>query len=214
MSAAREVTTAEVVSVNVGRPREFELKGKVFTSAIWKTPVTGRLEVRGVNIAGDDQADRAVHGGYDKAVYAYAREDYSWWSEQLDVLLELGTFGENLTISGVEANEALVGERWRVGDAVLEVTQPRLPCFKLGIRMGDQNFPHKFSQAARWGAYLAIVKEGDVGAGDRIELIHSPDHHVTVGLIARTYYQDHSRARELLAASSLPQGWREWAEKA
>jgi MOSC domain-containing protein YiiM len=203
----------EVISVNVGQPREFELNGRIFTSAIWKFAVAERLTVSGVNVEGDDQADRTVHGGYDKAVYVYAHEDYLWWADQLGFLPEPGMFGENLTVSGIEVNEAVIGERWRIGGTVLEVTQPRLPCFKLGVRMGDRGFPRRFIRAARWGAYLAIVEEGDIGAGDRITVTDRPDHRVSVDMIAHVYYHDHSRAEELLQAATLPIGWREWAEK-
>lgn len=211
--SAEVQNTGRIVSVNVGTPREFELKGKRLTSSIWKRPVEGRVRVWGVNIAGDDQADRSVHGGHDKAIYAYAVEDYMWWETHLGASLGPGTFGENLTVSSLDVNRALVGERWKVGTAVLEITQPRLPCFKLGIRMGEENFPHRFSQAARWGAYLAIIDEGEVGAGDVIETLSRPDHGITVTSLANVYYGDHSRASELLAAPSLPEGWRTWAEK-
>lgn len=211
--SAEVLNTGRIVSVNVGTPREFELKGKRLTSSIWKRPVEGRVGVRGVNIAGDDQADRSVHGGHDKAIYAYAVEDYMWWETRLGASLGPGTFGENLTVSSLDVNRALVGERWKVGTAVLEITQPRLPCFKLGMRMGEENFPHRFSQAARWGAYLAIIEEGKVGAGDVIEKLSRPDHDITVSSIANVYYGDHSRASDLLAAPSLPESWRTWAEK-
>lgn len=203
-----------VISVNVGQPREFELNGRSYTSAIWKSPVEGRRRLTGINVAGDDQADRTVHGGHDKAVYAYAQEDYSWWEGRLGYVPEPGTFGENLTVLGIDVNKRLVGERWRVGTALLEVTQPRLPCFKLGVRMDDPTFPRRFSSAARWGSYLAIVEEGDVGAGDVIEVVDRPAHGVTVGLVAYVYYHDHTRAHELLDADSLPHGWRTWAENA
>jgi MOSC domain-containing protein YiiM len=204
--------TAEVLSVNVGQPREFELKGKIQRSAIWKYPVTGRLAVKGVNIAGDDQADRKVHGGSDKSIYAYAREDYLFWEDRLGVPLDPGTFGDNLTVVGLDINESLVGEQWRIGTATLEVTQPRLPCFKLGFRMGDAKFPNAFSTAARWGTYLTIVEEGEIGAGDLIQVISRPDHNVSVALIGHVYYRDHSRAHELLASPTLPDGWKQWAE--
>ena len=118
---------SRVVSVNVGTPREFDLNGKRYTSAIWKEPVEGRLAVRGVNIDGDDQADRKNHGGPDQAIYAYALEDYDWWSAELGRPIAPGTFGENLTLAGIDVNGALVGERWRVGNTVLEVAQPRTP---------------------------------------------------------------------------------------
>src|SRR5437588_6632540 len=122
-----------VVSVNVGRPREIVVDGKVVRTSIWKDPVEGRIAVGGVNVSGDDQSDRRVHGGDRKAVYAYAREDLDWWSEQLGRPLDAGTFGENLTTEGLDVTAARVGERWRVGTALLEVTQPRLPCYKLEL---------------------------------------------------------------------------------
>jgi MOSC domain-containing protein YiiM len=203
---------ARLISVNVGRPRTFELKDKTHSSSIWKSPVSGRVAVRGVNVDGDEQADLKVHGGPDKAVYSYAEEDYRWWSNQLGEKIGPGTFGDNLTTSGIDLNGALIGERWRVGTTVLEVAQPRLPCFKLGVRMEDPGFPRKFSDARRWGAYLRIIEDGEVGAGDTVEVFERPDHHVTVDLIASTYYGEHSRAREILAAPQLPNGWREWAQ--
>jgi len=122
-----------VVSVNVGRPREIVVDGEVVRTSIWKDPVDGRVAVRGVNLAGDDQSDRRVHGGDRKAVYAYAREDLDWWSERLGQVLAPGTFGENLTTEGLDVAGACVGERWLIGSTLLEVTQPRLPCFKLEI---------------------------------------------------------------------------------
>ena len=209
-------STAEghIVSVNVGRPREFTLDGKPHVSAIWKEPVQGRLVVKGVNIEGDDQADRKNHGGPDKAIYAYALEDYDWWSAELGRPIAPGTFGENLTLSGLDVNGALVGERWRVGNTVLEVAQPRLPCYKLANRMGDRAFARRFAAASRWGAYLRIVEEGDVAAGDPVAVMSRPDHSVTVDLIARIYEDDHSRASELLAAPQLPESWRSWAVSA
>lgn len=201
---------AAVVSVNVGRPQEFVLKGRTYTSAIWKHPVSGRVRVRGVNVDGDDQADRTVHGGRDKAVYSYASEDYTWWSEELGVEVAPGTFGDNITTSGIYLNACTVGERWRVGTTVLEVAQPRLPCFKLGVRMDDPAFPRRFARAERWGAYLRIVHEGDIGAGDEIVIAERPGHQVTVGLIGAVYYHEQSRAGELLSAPQLPTGWRDW----
>ena len=157
-----------VVSVNVGRPRVVGWHGRQVETAIWKEPVAGRVAVRGENLIGDGQADRRVHGGRDKAVYSYAIEDYEWWSERLGRPLEPGTFGENLTVRGVDLSATEIGSRWRVGSACLEVTQPRFPCFKLGIRMGDAGFVQEFEQAARFGAYLRILEEGDVGAGDEV----------------------------------------------
>jgi MOSC domain-containing protein YiiM len=157
-----------LVSVNVGRPRIVEWHGREVETAIWKEPVAGRVVVRGVNVDGDGQADLRVHGGRDKAVYSYAVEDYAWWSEQLGRELGPGAFGENLTTEGIDLSAAEIGSRWRVGTARLEISQPRFPCFKLGIRMGDAGFVKEFERAARFGAYLRIVEEGEVGAGDDI----------------------------------------------
>lgn len=213
LPAGSSTVVGTVVSVNVGTVREVEFAGRLVRTGIWKTPVAGRLPVRGVNLEGDDQADRKVHGGPDKAVYAYAAEDYAHWEEGLGMEMAPGTFGDNLTTVGIDLNRALVGERWRVGTALLEVAQPRIPCYKLGIRMGAPEFPHAFSLAARWGAYLRIVEEGEIGAGDPIELVSRPDHGVTAALVAEIYYDDHKRAGELLAAPELPVDWRDWAVK-
>jgi MOSC domain-containing protein YiiM len=204
------VDVAEVVSVNVGMPRTVQHEGKAVTTAIWKRPVTGRVSVRGVNLDGDGQADRSVHGGTDKAVYAYAREDYEWWSAELGEALEAGTFGENLTVSEIDLNAAEVGERWRVGSVLLEVSEPRFPCFKLGIRMGDAKFLKRFAAANRPGTYLQIIDEGELKAGDRIEVVDRPGHAVTIGLFAEAYLRNRGRLVELLAADVLSETWRTW----
>lgn len=204
------VSKGTVVSVNVGTPREITLGKKVRTTSIYKSPVRGRARVEGINVAGDDQADKKVHGGPDKAVYAYALEDYLWWGAELGRSLDPGTFGDNLTISGLDITGALVGERWSAGSVLLEVVQPRMPCLKLGARMGDSRFPRRFSLANRPGAYLRILAAGDLGAGDEVSVVHRPAHHVSVGLIARIYYSERSRAHELLAAPELGEGWKEW----
>jgi MOSC domain-containing protein YiiM len=206
------VVEGRLLAVNVGAVRQIELAGQARTTAIWKLPVSGRVAVRGVNLVGDDQADRHAHGGPDKAVYAYAREDYAWWERQLDRTLDPGMFGENLTTERIDLTDALVGERWRVGSAVLQVTSPRVPCWKLGARMGDPRFPARFAAAGRPGAYLAILEQGALGAGDRIQVIHRPGHGVTVGLVAASYHRDHRLAASILAAPELAEAWRHWAE--
>jgi MOSC domain-containing protein YiiM len=160
-----------VISVNVGLPRVIEWHGRKVLTAIWKEPVDGRIAIRGQNVDGDGQADLRVHGGRDKAVYSYAVEDYAWWSERLDRELAPATFGENLTTRGIELSDARIGSQWRVGTVLLEVSQPRFPCFKLGIRMGDAGFVRVFEDAARFGAYLRIIEPGDVGAGDEITVV-------------------------------------------
>lgn len=204
---------AHVEAVNAGSPAEYEWLGRTVSTAIFKHPVSGRVAVSGVNLTGDDQADRTVHGGEDKAIYAYAAEDTRWWENELGRPLLPAAFGENLTTHGIDLSGTLVGERWRVGSATLEVRQPRLPCFKLGLRMGDRHFPRRFAAAARPGAYLRIVDEGELGAGDVIEVLSRPAHDVTVGLIARAYFCDQSLAPRLLAAPALPESWVEWARE-
>ena len=204
---------AFVLSVNVGPIEVVEHHGRRVPTGIFKQPVTGRVAVRGVNIDGDDQADRDNHGGPDRAVYAYSAEDLAWWETELDRVMPPGTMGENLTTSHVDVTGAVIGERWQAGSAVFEVAAPRVPCFKLGIRMGDPRFPVRFARAGRPGAYLRIVQAGDVAAGDPIEVLSRPDHAVTVGLVARAFHDDHSLAPQLLGAPELTDGWREWADR-
>jgi MOSC domain-containing protein YiiM len=204
---------ARVVSVNVGQPRTVAWRDGTVTSAIWKQPVEGRLAVRGVNVDGDDQADRHVHGGPDKAVYAYALEDYGWWAAQLGRQLQPGTFGDNLTIEGLDVSNAQVGERWQVGTAVLEVSQPRIPCYKLGIKMDDARFPARFAAAERPGAYLRIVEEGTVAAGETVTVLYRPEHGLTPALVSRAYHADRALIPRLLEVPELPESWRAWAAK-
>jgi MOSC domain-containing protein YiiM len=202
-----------VVSVNVGTPRGVGYRGNTVRTAIWKDPVAGRVKVAGHKVAGDEQGNPEAHGGPDKAVYAYAAEDYEWWSSELALELAPGTFGENLTLRGIDVSNALVGERWRVGGTLLEVAQPRIPCFKLGIRMGSQRFPTRFAAAGRPGAYLRIVDEGEVAAGDPAEVVHRPGHDLSVAEVSRIYHDDHAGADRLLHVPELAGTWRPWAEK-
>jgi MOSC domain-containing protein YiiM len=180
-----------IVSVNVGTPKQVGVRrGRPQTSAIFKAPVAGRVRVQGVNVAGDDQADRRVHGGPDKAVYAYASEDAAWWSAELGREIPPAMFGENLTLADVDVSGAGVGERWRAGTVELEVCQPRLPCFKLGIRFGDPGMVKRFAEASRPGAYLRIVREGELGAGDELTVVSRPEHGVPVADLSRPVFED------------------------
>lgn len=208
------LATMKVLSVNVGSVRSIVWQGRTAITAIWKFPVQGRVPLRRVNVAGDDQADRRVHGGPDMAIYAYAREDGEWWEHVLGRPVAHGEFGENLTVRGVAVTNAVIGERWAIGSAVLEVSQPRIPCWKLGARMNDVEFPKRFAEAGRPGAYLRIVQEGDVGAGDDVRIIHRPDHGVTVGDVSHVYLKDRSRVGLLLRAPELAEFWRGWALEA
>ena len=168
------IQDGHVTSVNVGLPREIVVGERRIRTSIWKDPVRGPVALRGVNLAGDDQSDRRVHGGDRKAVYAYAGEDLDWWRATLGRKLAPGTFGENLSTSGIDVSGARVGERWQVGTALLEVTQPRLPCFKLEARMDRPGFIAEFIEGGRPGAYLRIVEEGMVGAGDVVRIVSRP----------------------------------------
>ena len=168
------------------------------------TVINQYLIVEGVNLAGDDQADRRVHGGPDKAVYAYASEDTTWWERELGRPLAPGAFGENLTLQGVEVTAAVIGERWRIGTAELEVCQPRQPCFKLGLKFGDPRMLRRFALAGRPGAYLRIAAEGELGAGDPVEVVHRPEHGVTIGLVADALLRDESLLARASQAPELP----------
>ncbi len=205
--------SGKLATVNVARPRVFVYKGRDIESAIWKTPVEGRVAARGVNLEGDDQADRTVHGGPDKAVYAYALEDIRLWESELGRPLGPGAFGENLTTEGVDVTGAVIGERWEVGTVCLEVSEPRAPCSKLAARMEDDAFLRRFTEAGRPGAYLRIVREGELGAGDAVEVAFRPEHGMTVGDVLRIYSRDRGEVAKLVDIPELAKSWREWAEK-
>jgi MOSC domain-containing protein YiiM len=203
---------AHLASVNVGRPQQIGVRrGRPQMSAIGKAPVAGPVRVEGVNLAGDDQADRRVHGGPDKAVYAYASEDTAWWSQELrrdD--LGPGMFGENLTTEGVDVTNAVIGERWRIGTVELEVCQPRLPCFKLGLRFGDPLMLKRFARADRPGAYLRIVTEGELEQGDRVDITHRPSHGVTIAQVAAAIMLDEDGLAHAATAPELPESLSRW----
>jgi MOSC domain-containing protein YiiM len=206
-----------VVSVNVGVPRTLRWRGREVTTGIFKEPVAGRVPIRRLNLEGDGQADLAVHGGAAKAVYAYPCAHYAFWREELDEDLPFGTFGENLTVEGLPLeDEAAVGDRVRVGSAELVVTQPRLPCYKLGIRFGRVDMVKRFLASGRTGYYLAVEIEGAVAAGDPVELLGRHPGRVSVAEITRVYVSD----RDDLAAierfarlDALPVEWRRYFAK-
>jgi len=203
-----------VLSVNVGGPRRAEWGGRTVVSAIWKVPVAGPVAVAATGLAGDAQADLRVHGGEDKAVYAYASEDYAWWEGELGRDLPPGTFGENLTVAGLDLAAAVVGEVWAVGSARLEVSEPRTPCFKLGMRMGDAGFVDRFDGAGRLGTYLRVVSPGALSAGDRIVVESRPGHGITVAFVARARRTGAIDDLErLVETPELGQSWRAWADR-
>ncbi len=203
--------SGSVRSVNVSAVRTIVVDGEPVTTGILKAPAAGRIALRGVNLAGDEQADRNVHGGPDRAVYAYAQEDYAWWSQERGRPIPAGMFGDNLTLHGVDVSGARIGERWRVGSALLQVTSPRVPCFKLAHVMQDPHFIRAFAQALRPGAYLAVVEEGEIAAGDLVTIVARPEHDFTIAEMARIFLFERKRVPEMLAVPELTESWREWA---
>jgi MOSC domain-containing protein YiiM len=204
--------SARVLSVNVGQPKVINVGSRTFTTAFDKRPVSGRRHVGSTNIQGDKQADLTAHGGLDKAVYAYSAEDLEWWGKRLDRVLTPGHFAENLTIQGIDLRETVIGEQWRIGTVTLQVSQPRVPCYKMALRFEDSSMPRQFAAAGRSGAYFRVLAEGEIGAGDVITVTKRPSHGITVGLVTTAYHHDHTLAATVLEAEELPEGWRRWAE--
>jgi MOSC domain-containing protein YiiM len=206
-----------VVSVNVGLPREVTWRGKPVTTGIFKEPVAGRVPLRTLNLDGDRQADLRVHGGPEKAVYAYPSEYYELWSrERPELALGPGAFGENLTTEGLLDEDVSVGDRFRVGTAELVVTQPRLPCFKLGIRMGRDAFVTEFLDRGLLGFYLAVAREGDVAVGDAIVELERDPRGFGVSEVARLFAHDRDDVEGMRRAAGLdvlPESWRDWFRK-
>lgn len=203
---------AQLLSVNVSAARTVELDGAPISTGIYKEPVTGRVAVRGINIAGDDQGNRAVHGGPYRAAYAYADEDYRWWEGELKRPMMPGLFGENLTVRGLDVSGARIGEQWQIGTTLFEVTSPRVPCSRLAMKLADLTIVKTFARALRPGAYLRILTEGMIAADDPIAIVHRPEHALSVARMAEIVLFDHASARELLVPQ-IPPRWREWVEE-
>ena len=211
------MSDGQVVSVNVGRPRDLKIGGRVRPTGIFKEPQSGRVPVAGETVGNDVQMDRRHHGGRFKAVYAYAAEDLAWWSEELSIPLAPGTFGENLTCAGIEMESVLIGERWRIGSAEIEATDPRIPCSTLASRMrtefGVKSFVKRFAQARKFGVYFLISQPGDVAAGDPIEILHRPDHGVTANAIGELVYApDLEKAKSYLRAFPRQEQKDDWMD--
>lgn len=178
----------KLISVNVGQPRDMPWRGETITTGIFKEPVPGSIRMRQLNLDGDRQADLTVHGGVSKAVYVYPVEHYDYWRKELpDMELPWGMFGENLTIKGLLEDEVNIGDRFRIGTTEVMVTEPRMPCYKLGIRFGRDDMVKRFLASRRTGFYLAVLKEGEVKAGDVIELFDRDKNDITVADITRLY---------------------------
>ena len=179
----------QLVSVNVSLPRPVQFEGRTITTGIFKEPVHGRVMLRTLNLDGDGQADPSVHGGPDKAAYVYPLEHYERWKSELGREdLSFGQFGENFTVTEMPESRVRVGDVYRIGGAVVQVTVPRSPCFKLGLKMGSKDFPKLFLTSGRFGFYLRVLEEGDVGAGDRVELLRTDPTAPTVLEAARARF--------------------------
>lgn len=205
---------ASVTRVAVGRPREVAgpREGESTSTASWKNPVEGPVAVGEENLAGDEQADRVHHGGPFKSVYAYGEEDLAWWRAELGEVDDQ-VFGQNLTTRGYDLRTAVVGERWRIGTAELEVVQPRIPCFKLGMRAGDRGMPRRFVAAVRPGVYLRVRRTGTLAAGDGITVLDRPEHGVDCAEVFAVYHHERERAARLLEAPTLPDWYHDWARE-
>jgi MOSC domain-containing protein YiiM len=207
----------KLISLNTGLPREATWHGRTVTTGIFKRPVEGRVALRTLNLDGDRQADLSVHGGPYKAVYCYPIEHYDFWRDSLrDRELPMAVFGENFTTSGLAEDGVHLGDRFSVGSAEVVVTQPRLPCYKLGIRFQSDQMVKRFLASGRTGFYVSVSLEGDVGAGDDIALLSRDSNAVPVSEITRLYVSkefgddDVASARRALRVPALPESWKEY----
>jgi MOSC domain-containing protein YiiM len=206
----------KLLSINVRLPREIEWKGRIVRTSIFKAPVSGRARVATLNVEGDQQSDLTVHGGIDKAVYAYPSEHYPFWREQFPGMeLPRGVFGENFTTEGL-LEDTRIGDRFRIGSAEFVVTQPRMPCFELGIPFNRSDMVKRFLQSGRTGFYFAVLTEGEVAAGDSIELLERDEHKIPVADVVNLYRGETANQDVLRRVSelpSLPNSWREYFRK-
>ncbi|MET0168716.1 MAG: MOSC domain-containing protein [Vicinamibacterales bacterium] len=207
----------KIVSINVGRPRQIPWQGQLVLTSIFKSPVTGRVRVRPHNLDGDEQSDLTVHGGVNKAVYVYPSEHYAFWKRVLpDADLGWGNFGENLTTEGLLEDRVRIGDTLRIGSAEFIVTQPRLPCFKLGIRFNRADMVKRFHLSGRSGFYLSIAREGEVGADDEVAHVAGSEDSISVAAIFRLYTADDADRQLMQRATELPAlspSWREHFRK-
>jgi MOSC domain-containing protein YiiM len=203
-----------LLSLNVGLPREVIFQNRTVLTGIFKEPVQGKVQLRFLNLDGDRQADLNVHGGPQKAVYVYPSEHYSYWKRELPGTdLPAGSFGENFTTEGLLENSVHIGDRFRVGSAEVVVTQPRLPCYKLGIKFGRADMVKRFAISGRTGFYLSVAQESEVSAGDEIEPLQRDESNLTVADITRLYLfgdEDRDAMQQASQLQSLPANWRDY----
>ena len=208
------ISDAKLISVNVGLPRVVMSDGKPVSTGIFKEPLPGRIMLRTLNLDGDRQADLSVHGGPSKAVYVYPSEHYDYWKRELpDLELPWGMFGENFTTAGLLESELNIGDKFRVGSAVVAVTEPRMPCYKLAIKFGCPDIVKRFLASERTGFYFAVLREGDVGAGDPIQLMEGSEHGLKVSHVTQLYTREKRNTellRRAIEVEALPESWRSY----
>jgi len=203
----------KLMSVNVSRPVEVRHEGRLINTGIFKMPVTGSVRVKRHNLEGDGQADLDNHGGAHKAVYAYSLDHYAYWNKVLDrEKMDCGQFGENLTVAGLDESESCIGDQLQIGSALFTITQPRVPCYKLGIRFADASMPKLFSESARTGFYLSVLREGAVEAGDTVEVVKRGYGKLPVRALFVAYLKagDDDAAQILARALEVPELSPEW----
>ena len=206
--------SARVLSINITSVvHQGEWTGSEGRTGIDKRSVVGSVEFKNNGVTGDRIIDTNVHGGYDQAVYAYAREDAQWWEKVIGEEIPAGKFGENLTTEGIDVNAAFVGEQWKIGSVILEVSQPRIPCRVFAGFWKRATLIKDFTQAGRPGAYLRIIQEGTAQAGDAIEVIYKPDHNVSISDLFSAKSGERAKINEIKVVPQLSQGFKEWAEK-
>jgi MOSC domain-containing protein YiiM len=206
--------SARVISINITSVvHQGEWTGSEGRTGIDKRSVDGPIEFKNNGLVGDRIIDTNVHGGYDQAVYAYAREDAQWWEKEINEEIPTGRFGENLTTEGIDVNAALVGEQWKIGSVILEVSQPRIPCRVFAGFWKRATLIKDFTQAGRPGAYLRIIQEGSAQAGDAIEVIYKPDHEISISDLFSAKSGERSKINEIKVVPQLSTGFKEWAEK-
>ena len=202
----------KVVSLSVGGPRKVDWNGRAVLTSIFKTPTNRRLKVTALNIEGDQQSDLSVHGGYEKAVYAYPSEHYPLWRDELGMELPWASFGENLTTEGL-FEDVRIGDRFRIGTAEFVVTQPRVPCFKLGIRLGRTDVLRQMLQTGRSGLYFSVAVEGEIGTGDEIEPVSRSDEELTVADVVKLFTVESGNQdllRRAMQSRVLPLNWKDY----
>ncbi len=202
-----------VLSINItSKVLEGAWTGNMGTTGIDKRSVIGPVTFANDEVMNDVIVDRQHHGGYDQAVYAYAREDADWWEKQLGIIIENGRFGENLTVLGFDINEAVIGERWQIGSVVLEVSQPRIPCRTFAGFWQRPTLIKEFMAAGKPGVYLRIIQEGEITAGDTIEIIAKPTHAITISDLYAAKNGERSKVKEIAAVKELSPSYRQWAQ--